>query len=189
MFEPLAGLCGGSTLSTALARDVDAHRLRRHRASRGGRRPDRDDHRDHQQHRGDHHRLPQEDRLGERDDAGDRQQRSSAGLPALAWSCAADERQAQRPGGAEPEIGRRRRRRDSPSSARRRSASARTSRPPKIRLSPQLSSEASMLTAATRPTAPRPFFGMAASRVDQPLRRRRGRHHVAADRRRTPSAW
>ena len=38
-----------------------------------------------------------------------------------------------------------------------------------------------MLTAATKPTAPRPFFGTAAKRVDQARGGRRGRHDIAAD--------
>jgi hypothetical protein len=41
---------------------------------------------------------------------------------------------------------------------------ARARRPPKMRLSPQLSSEAIMLTAAIRPTAPRPVVGTRARR-------------------------
>lgn len=45
-----------------------------------------------------------------------------------------------------------------------RRAISRTSRPEKIRLTPQLTSESRMLTTPTKTTAPRPVTGTAAAR-------------------------
>ena len=99
------GCCGGGRSSSRWLTSTPRS-SRGHRRGAGRRGPDADHHRDHDQHRGHHHRLPEEDRLGERNHPGDRQQRGRQARR-VGLELGGGRAQAQRPGGAETEIGRR----------------------------------------------------------------------------------